>query len=808
MIGARDPDALAARVAWLEDLRRTSGGATLVGSQDAGALVIGGKPSNKEHFGYSDGFGNPHIASTGLPPRPGGGKPTDRGWEPVAAGEFLLGHRNEAGEIAHTPPPINLFRNGTFVAYTKLHQNVGSFRRFLAEEGARVPGGPERLAAKMVGRWRDGTPLALSPDHPDPSIVADADRVIDFRYAADPDGLRCPLGSHIRRANPRDALGFGTSLTAGRRIIRRGLPYGRWIPADEPGDDTGEHGVIFVALCASLQEQFEFVLQQWLNYGNEFSQGNDTDPLMGSRAASDKMVIPGDASAPGGHRPHVCFGLPQLVEMRGGAYFFMPSITALRWMVRARDVLEARLIRFDETGVGDDTLPMPSPGGAPVHEAIISRIEAIEAKIGRHAAALPHEIAHLVDEELGALGTELHHIEDGLKAWAVAHPERIFAVLRRLKPILTIKDLTLVTRFEDVQEVLSRDAVFQVPYADNFAELTGGRNFFLGMSNTPEYQRDVSNMRIVVRRDDIPARIAPFVATTADAIVAAAPGRIDVVQELALRVAGEFVADYFGTPSPTPGAFATEAGLISGYLFLSAANLRAGAQQAAGRMLTALRASIAARKSARGPRDDVLERCLVLQDAGVPGMDDETLAVNLFGLVVGAIPTTAAMAARAIDELLRRPRELALAHAAAARGDSGTVASYVSEAMRFNPLGPGVPRMVLADYTIARGTHRATTLKAGTRVLAVLQSATFDGDRIPSPEEFRVDRPAHEYMHFGYGMHTCFGQYINMVQIPRIAQAVLGRPNLRRAAGTDGTLQMDGPFPSHLVVEFDPAPKG
>jgi len=193
----------------------------------------------------------------------------------------------------------------------------------------------------------------------------------------------------------------------------------------------------------------------------------------------------------------------------------------------------------------------------------------------------------------------------------------------------------------------------------------------------------------------------------------------------------------------------------------------------------------------------------VLQDAGVPGMDDETLVVNLFGLVVGAIPTTAAMVARAIDELLRRPRELALAHEAAARGDTALVTRYVSEAMRFNPLGPGVPRFVLADYTVAAGSARATTLKAGMKVLVSLQSATFDSARIDEPGEFRIDRPAYNYMHFGYGLHTCFGQYINMVQIPRIAQAVLARPNLRRADGVAGTLQVDPPFPSHLIVEFD-----
>jgi cytochrome P450 len=265
------------------------------------------------------------------------------------------------------------------------------------------------------------------------------------------------------------------------------------------------------------------------------------------------------------------------------------------------------------------------------------------------------------------------------------------------------------------------------------------------------------------------------------------------------------VADYFGIASPTPGEFAAQGSAISGYLFLAAAELRDPAVKASTEMLGVIRAAVAARKLDRGRRDDVLERCLKLQDADVPGMDDETLIVNLFGLVVGAIPTTVAMVARALDELLRRPTELAAAHDAAARGDSATVTRYVSEAMRFNPLGPGVPRNVLAEYTIARGSHHAHTVKPGEKVLAALQSATFDEINIDRPKEFRIDRPDHEYMHFGYGIHTCFGQYINMVQIPRVAQALLARPNLRRATGVDGTLQMAGPFPAHLIVEFDKA---
>ncbi len=809
LVGAKDPAALERRCAWIESHRATAGAVVQVGAQDAGALVIDGKPSNKEHFGYSDGFGNPEISGTGLPLQPGAGKPTDKGWEAVAPGELLLGHRNEHGEIALTPPPVTLFRNGTFLVYRKLHQKVGTFRKWLAEEGARLQGGPELLAAKVVGRWRDGTPLMLSPDKPDPRIVADDNRVVDFKYADDPQGLRCPLGAHIRRANPRDGLGFGTLLTASRRIMRRGLPYGPWTPADQPGDDTGEHGIIFMTINASIAEQFEFVVQQWINYGNEFLQGNDADPLLGNRAASDKMVIPGDATR-GGRPPHVCFGLPQFVVTRGGAYFFMPSITALRWLTHTADALKPSLLTFDTSGDrtmnADPDTTDTSRGAAPGpahHESFLQRLEAHAAGVLHHLAAVPVAIAHAVEREFADSKEELQHLAGGLQNWVATHPQRVFAILLKIKPIATMHDVTIVTRYTDVQEVLSRDGVFQVPYADGFRELTGGRNFFLGMSNTPEYQRDSSNMRVAIRRDDLPNRIAPFISATADRVVAGAPGRIDIVTELATPVATAFVEDYFGASSPTPMAFAAQGSAISGYLFLAAADLKPAAMEASSAMLQTLKDTIAARKQARGVRDDVLERCLVLQDAGIVGMDDETLLVNLFGMVVGAMPTTIAMVARAIDELLRRPNELALAHQAAAAGDIATVTRYVSEAMRFNPLGPGVPRIALADYTIAKGSMHQHTVKAGEKVLAALQSAVFDDININEPNAFRIDRPDYEYMHFGYGIHTCFGQYINMVQIPRIAQAILARPNLRRAVGVDGTLQLAGPFPSHLVVEFD-----
>lgn len=316
----------------LRAIVESTGGFEEAGVQDAAMETTDGRM--REHFGFLDGFGNPDVAGAPGRTRPGRGKLVGKhGWAPIAAGEFLLGQRNEADEITPTPQPSLLFRNGTYMVYRKLHQNVATFRRFVREEGARYPGGSALFAAKLMGRWPDGTPLALSPEHPDPVLAADDARNTDFSYADDPHGSRCPLGAHVRRANPRDALGFTGALVNRRRLIRRGIPYGEYSPPDAPGSDDTSQGLLFIAFCADLAEQFEFVQQQWLNYGNDFHLGNDKDALIGTRTATERLLIPGDAAR---KRPtHLCFALPSFVETRGGDYFFMPSLTGLGVISRA-----------------------------------------------------------------------------------------------------------------------------------------------------------------------------------------------------------------------------------------------------------------------------------------------------------------------------------------------------------------------------------------------------------------------------------------------------------------------------------------
>jgi cytochrome P450 len=421
-------------------------------------------------------------------------------------------------------------------------------------------------------------------------------------------------------------------------------------------------------------------------------------------------------------------------------------------------------------------------------------------RIGKKFGDRVQEAASQIESELQADQQSIMAFVDRLKQHAIQYPEPIFAVLRHMKPTLIVKNFALVTRFEDVQEVLMRDDVFQVTYGEKMRVITDGRDFFLGMQNSPEYTRDVSNMRSVVRREDISGRIVPFVARQAQSLVAAAGPEIDVVTQLTKTVPARWVGDYFGCPPPSDEELAGWGSAIFRYLFTDLTNDPAvgqAAKNAAAATREWLDRTIADRKVNPNQNDDVLNRCLALQKAGVPGMDDLGIRNNLLGLLTGAIPTTSKCCTQALDELLKRPDALEGAHRAALADDDPLLASYVFEALRFNPNNPGIFRIAAQDYTVAKGTLRATKIPKGTTVLPATQSAMFDEHHVDAPHEFRTNRPPYLDMHFGYGMHTCFGQYINRVQIPGIL-----KPLLKKKLTLAGDLQYEGPFPSSLKVRI------
>ena len=267
-----------------------------------------------EHFGYRDRLSQPVIEGSGEEPTPGSGPP-------IKAGEFFLGYRDEEGSAAGMPQPETLSKNGSYVAYLRMEEHVGAFRDFLRQNGE-TPEQQEWVAAKLMGRWRSGAPLVLAPDKDDPSLGADSSRNNDFNYRTmDPHGYGCPLGAHIRRMNPRD-----TAANMNRRkMIRRGGTYGPPLPEGAP-DDGIERGIAAFVGCASLVRQFEFAMNVWANDPSFHELGNEHDPIFGTQDGTFDMTIP--------KRPirKKIKGLPAFTTIRGGAYFFLPGIKALRYL--------------------------------------------------------------------------------------------------------------------------------------------------------------------------------------------------------------------------------------------------------------------------------------------------------------------------------------------------------------------------------------------------------------------------------------------------------------------------------------------
>jgi deferrochelatase/peroxidase EfeB len=272
----------------------------------------------REHFGYRDRLSQPVIAGTGETPTPGSGPA-------LRPGEFFLGYDDESGAPPALPQPEVLSRNGSYLAYLRMEEHVAVFRKFLREKAADRDQ-QELLAAKLMGRWRSGAPLVLCPDKDDPALGGDLQRTNDFQYKeADPHGYGCPIGAHIRRMNPRDTA----ENMQRRKMIRRGGTYGPALPEGAP-DDGVERGIAAFIGCASLIRQFEFAMNVWVNDPNFKDLKNERDPIVGTQDATYDMTIP--------KRPvrKKITGLPAFTTIRGGAYFFLPGIRALRFLASGK----------------------------------------------------------------------------------------------------------------------------------------------------------------------------------------------------------------------------------------------------------------------------------------------------------------------------------------------------------------------------------------------------------------------------------------------------------------------------------------
>jgi len=331
-----------------------------------------------EPFGFADGISQPELDWEEHRQTPC--KQLDY-TNVVALGEFLLGYRNEYGKITDRPlldpdaanaellPAVDmpdkkdLGRNGTYLVMRQLEQDVRRLWQFLYAQAGGNLAEAAHLGAKMVGRTRAGDPLVPIQSEPIAGTDPSTAKQNQFTYETDPAGTRCPFGAHIRRTNPRNSdfperrpsalrrlvtiLGFGqkgfyndlTSSVRFHRILRRGREYGSELsPEDalQPTTDTSTRGIHFICLNASISRQFEFLQSAWITKTKFSGVTGESDPLLGNRKpipgcpVTSSFTIPGDGTL----RRRVS-GLPQFVRVRGGAYFFLPSLRALRYFAGA-----------------------------------------------------------------------------------------------------------------------------------------------------------------------------------------------------------------------------------------------------------------------------------------------------------------------------------------------------------------------------------------------------------------------------------------------------------------------------------------
>jgi deferrochelatase/peroxidase EfeB len=327
-----------------------------------------------EPFGFADGISQPQIDWEQQRQTPC----TELQYTNIAAlGEFLLGYRNEYGKITDRPllepdatsselldaedaPAKDLGRNGTYLVMRQLEQDVRKFWEFLYPQAGGNLAEAGQLGAKMVGRTQAGSPLVPIQEQPIPGMDRGSVKQNQFTYQSDPAGALCPFGAHIRRANPRNSdfpvprlnalrklivmLGFGprgfyddlTSSVRFHRILRRGREYGSELSPEQalqpPPPNEPPRGLHFICLNANIQRQFEFLQNAWIANTKFSGLTGESDPLLGNRQSLPGCPVTGNFTMPGGGSvPRRVLGLPQFVAVRGGAYFFLPSLRALRY---------------------------------------------------------------------------------------------------------------------------------------------------------------------------------------------------------------------------------------------------------------------------------------------------------------------------------------------------------------------------------------------------------------------------------------------------------------------------------------------
>lgn len=394
--------------------------------------------------------------------------------------------------------------------------------------------------------------------------------------------------------------------------------------------------------------------------------------------------------------------------------------------------------------------------------------------------------------------------------WIAAEWRPFYEELRENRPILATPGPTLVTRFHDVQEVLSRADAFSVRLYQRSMDPVVDGPFMLARDLTEVNWREKGIMRAMLQLEDLP-RVREISRRCADEAfaAAAAEGRIEVVSKLGRYTPVTVCGEYFGFPGPARKTMCRWSVSFQSDMFKNLRNdpqIHAASVESGQEMMAYLRELLEEKRKRadQTSADTIFDRLVKANLSESIRFDDHRLLSNVAGLLIGSVETTSQAIVQAVQQILMRPDIFSAALEAAQNDDDELFDRYVMEALRFNPINPLISRFCESDYVIAAGSSRAHRVPKGTMVFACTPSAMFDAEELPQPDEFRVDRPAYHYMHFGYSHHTCLGQHVAKTMICEVVKRILLKPNIRLIEGDEGKIDFQGtPFPERFVVEFD-----
>jgi Dyp-type peroxidase family len=810
-----------------------------------------------EHFGFRDGLSQPFVDLGLRPPPPGGGTPRRDGtWAPVAPGEIFLGHPDEDGLRAIQPANKELRTNGTYVVFRKLAQDVVGFHHFI-EANSRDQPHAQLLAARMLGRWQNGAPLVRHPRQPKWYSERERHLINDFRFhTEDPHGVRCPVGSHVRRVNPRDQQ--LRDVAKRHRILRQSIPYGGEL-VERPEDwDGEERGLLFICYGARIDAQFEFIQREWINGGELFGQaGLDKCPITGanSGALTDAFQAPGNP-APVTH-------IPRFVVTRGGDYFFVPSLDALKGLAEGR----AFEPQFEHGYVpppklcGDGCVTMGVDDAVTLGSVNINRPHVTPNP------GVPETPSLFSEQRLALLGQRI--LQSEARVVRIRFGERR-DILSPAQPAFA----AFLGRYDDVSAVLRNEIAFGVGhYREHIEEITHGKPMLIGLpASDPVRVQRLQILQAALKLLTENGTRNPYAELerlagdiTKSILARLLPaGRMDIVRDLALVVPVVIAKHFFGLPGPdrmSPTAIAAyfarleltevppdwlarldpllehekpvatvqawaQAAFREVFLnIVRARELTISAQRTTDEMLLHID-ELMEQEYRRPSGERHLLAALVAvkrQQAEASGDIDEHIRAILAELLVGGIYTAGKAFANIIDLALdhrriepriaglfvgdgsRRADLMTVLREVCSTADEGTrerrLDAFIGECLRFRPVSPVLFRLCAADAKVG-----GQDVCKGDLVCALVQTANMDPGKFNAPRDFRLDRDPGTYLHFGPpgGPHRCLGEHIAMAELRSMLMAIADLKELRRAAGPKGELEELLRLPQSMVVRFTP----